>query len=66
LSDGRLDRDPAGALERERVGLRRPPVDAPERRDHARVVEEPFGECRLTGVDVRQDPEVERCVLHGS
>ncbi len=64
--DRRLDRDPSLALERERVGLRRPAVDAAGRGDHTGVVEKPLGECGLTGVYMRQDPEVQSCVQHGS
>jgi hypothetical protein len=64
--DGGLDGDAALAFEGERVGLRRSAVDAAERVDHARVVEQALGECGLTGVDVRQDPQVQPCVQHGS
>ena len=57
----RLDRDPALALQRERVGLRRAVVDATDLVDDPGCVQQPFGEGGLTGVDVRQDPQVERC-----
>ena len=60
------DRDPPLALERERVGLRRPAIDAAGRGDHAGVVEKTLGECGLTGVYMRQDPEVQGCVQHSS
>ena len=59
--DRGLDRDPPAPLEGERVGLRRAVVDAPDLVDDPGRVEQPFGEGGLTGVDVRQDPQVERC-----
>ena len=58
--DGRLDRDAAPALERQGVGLGAAGVDAAELVDDAGGVEQPLGQARLTGVDVRQDPEVQR------
>jgi len=57
---GGLDRDPALALERQRIGLRRARVDAADLVDDTGGVQEPFGESGLTGVDVRQDAQVER------
>ena len=58
--DGGLDRDPALALQRQRIGLRRAVVDAADLVDDAGGVEQPLGEGGLTGVDVRQDAKVER------
>ena len=57
--DGGTDGDAAAALEREGVGLGGAGVDGPRAVDDSRLVEEPLGECGLTGVDVRQDAEVE-------
>jgi hypothetical protein len=57
--DRGLDRDAALTFERERVGLRRARVDAADLRDDARLVEEAFGESRLTGVYMSQDSKVE-------
>ncbi len=51
----------AGAFEVPRVGLCRAFVDAAGRGDDAALEEDAFGEGRLTGVDMRQDPEVEFC-----
>ena len=62
--DRRSDRDPAFPLEVERVGLGGAGVDAADVVDGAGGVEETFGEGGLTGVDVRQDAEVERA--HGA
>ena len=61
--DRGLDRDAAPALERERVGLRVAVVDAAELVDDAGGVEQPLGEGGLTGVDVRQDPQVQGTAL---
>jgi hypothetical protein len=65
-NDRRLDRDPAPALELERVGLRRPVVDAAELANDAGRVEQPLGERRLTGVYMRQDPKVQRSAKQAS
>ena len=43
----------------ERVGLGAAVVDAAELVDDAGRVQQPFGEAGLTGVDVRQDAEVQ-------
>ncbi len=64
--DGRPDRDPAPAFERERVGLRRSSVDASGLVDHPGLEQKPFGERRLTGVYMRQDPKVELLLRHAS
>ena len=53
------DGDAALALERHGVGLGGAGVDRADVVDHTRVVEQAFGQGGLTGVDVRQDPEVE-------
>ena len=62
--DRRFDGDAPRALERERVRLSAAVVDAPELVDDAGRVEQPLCECRLTGVYMRQDPQVERCAKH--
>ena len=59
------DRDAALTFERQRVGLRRSLVDAAESVDRAGRVEQPFGEGRLTGVYMRQDPQVQRVQAFG-
>jgi hypothetical protein len=64
--DGCLDRDPAPPLELERVGLGRAAVDAAGRVDQARVEQQTLRERRLTGVYMRQDPEIERPSKHRS
>ncbi len=58
------DRDAAFALEVERVGLGGAGVDAADAIDGAGGEEEPLGEGGLTGVDVREDAEIERA--HGA
>jgi len=58
--DGGLDRDPALLLEREGVGLRGAVVDAAGLVDDAGCIQQPLGESCLTGVYMRQDPQVER------
>ena len=54
------DRDPAFALELERVGLGGAGVDAADVVDGAGGEEESLGEGGLTGVDVGEDSEIER------
>jgi hypothetical protein len=56
---GGLDRDPAGALEREGVGLRAALVDAAELGDDAGVQQQALGQARLARVNGREDPETE-------
>ena len=58
--DRGLDRDAALPLERERVGLGGAGIDAADLVDDAGGVEQPLGESGLTGVYMRQDPQVER------
>ena len=58
------DRDAAFALEVEGVGLGGAGVDAADVVDGAGGVEESLGESGLTGVDVREDSEIER--THGA
>jgi hypothetical protein len=58
--DRGLDRDAPLLLERQRVGLRRALVDAAELANHAGLEEQAFRESCLTGVYMRQDPQVER------
>ena len=53
------DRDPALALQGERVGLRGAVIDATDLVDDSSCVQQPFGESGLTGVYVRQDPQVQ-------
>src|SRR5205085_420022 len=62
--DRRPDRDPAFPLEVERVGLGGAGVDAADVVDGAGGEEETLGEGGLTGVDVREDAEIERA--HGT
>src|SRR5690606_7205350 len=62
--DRGADRDPAFALELERVGLGGAGIDAADLVDRAGVEEESFGEGGLTRVDVREDAESERA--HGA
>ena len=57
--DGRLDRDAALAFQREDVGLGAAVVDAADLVDDAGGVEQLLGQAGLTGVDMRQDPQVE-------
>jgi hypothetical protein len=57
--DRRSDRDAAASFEGEGVGLGGAAIHAADAVDHAGRVEQPFGEGGLTGVDVREDPEVE-------
>ena len=58
--DGGLDRDAPLAFQRQRIGLGGAVVDATDLVDDPGRVQQPFGEGGLTGVDVRQDPDV-RC-----
>src|SRR6185295_10512191 len=62
--DRRPDRDAAFALEVERIGLGGAGVDAADALDGAGGEEESLGEGGLTGVDVREDSEIER--THGA
>jgi hypothetical protein len=54
------DRDAAPTFEVGGVGLRVAVVDAADLVDNTGVVEQPFGQAGLTGVDMGDDPEVER------
>ena len=62
--DGGPDGDAAAALEREGVGLGGPGVDRPGAVDDSGEMQEPLGQCGLTGVDMGQDAEVERTCGH--
>ncbi len=55
-----LNEIPAGAFEGEGVGLGAPAVDAPHPVENTGGEEQPLGEAGLTGVDVRQDPQVQQ------
>jgi hypothetical protein len=57
--DRGLDGDAVPALEGQRVGLRAAVVDAADLVDDARAVEQSLREGGLTGVDVRQDAQVQ-------
>ena len=59
--DGGLDGDAALAFERQRVGLGAAGVDAADLVDDPGGVQQPLGQAGLTGVDMRQDPQVEQC-----
>ena len=58
--DGGLDRDAALPFQRERVGLGAAVIDAADLVDDTGGVEQPLGQAGLTGVDMRQDPQVQR------
>ncbi len=64
--DGRLDRDTALPLPRQRVGLRGAGIDAADFVDGTGLEQQPLGESRLTGVYMRQDPQVQRSLRHAS
>ena len=55
-----LDGDAAAAFQLERVGPGAAGVDAADLVDHTGGVQQPLGEAGLTGVDVREDAEIER------
>ncbi len=57
---GGLDRDATLAFQRQGVGLGVAIIDAADLVDDAGGVEQPLGEAGLTGVYMRQDPQVER------
>jgi len=57
--DGRPDGDAALPLERQGVGLRAAGIHTADLVDDTGDVEQPLGKGRLTGVDVRQDAQVE-------
>ena len=58
--DGGLDRDAALPFERQGIGLGTAVIDAADLVDDTGGVEQPLGEGRLTGVYMRQDPQVQR------
>ena len=58
--DRGLDRDAALPLQRQGVGLGRALIDAADLVDDTGRVEQPLGERCLTGVYMRQDPQVQR------
>src|SRR5205085_2291269 len=58
--DGRLDGYAPLSFQRQRIGLGTAVVDAADLVDDTGCVEQPFGQGRLTGVYMGQDPKVER------
>ena len=58
--DGGLDGDAALPFQRQGVGLGAAVVDAADRVDDPGGVEQPLGQAGLTGVDMRQDSQVQR------
>ena len=58
--DGGLDRDAALPFQRQGIGLGAAVVDAADLVDDAGGVEQPLGQACLTGVYMRQDPQVQR------
>ena len=64
--DGRLDRDAALPFQRQRVGLGGAVIDAADLVDDPGRVQQPFGQGGLTGVYMRQDPQVQRSASHAS
>ena len=58
--DRGFDRDAALPFKGEGIGLGTAFIDAPDRVDHAGGVEQPLGQACLTGVYMRQNPEVQR------
>ncbi len=59
-NDRRLDGDASPAFQLQRIGPRAAFVDAADLVDDAGGVEQPLGQTGLTGVDMGQDPEVQR------
>ena len=57
--DRGLDRDAALPFEREGVGLRAAVVDAADVVDDAGLVQQPFGQARLAGVNMGEDAQVQ-------
>jgi hypothetical protein len=57
---GGLDGDAAAAFQVERVGGGAAVVDPADHADHARFEEQALGQRGLTGVDVRENSEIER------
>ena len=53
------DRDPSGPLDLAGVGMCGARLDAAEPVGGARIVEQPLGQAGLTGVDVRENPNVD-------
>ena len=58
--DGGLDGDAALPFQRQGIGLGAAVVDAADLVDDTGGVEQPLGQAGLTGVDMRQDPQVQR------
>lgn len=65
--DSRFDRDAAPAFQREGIGRGAAVVDAADLVDDSGGVEKPLGQTCLTGVDMRQNSQVERAGrVHGA
>src|SRR6266568_837155 len=64
--DGGLDCDSALPFQGQRIGLGRAGVDAAWPVNDTSNVQKPLGESCLTGVYMRQDPQVERLLRHAS
>ena len=60
--DRGLDGDAAAALERQAVGAGGAEIDRPRHVDDSCQVQEPLGQRGLTGVDVGEDPQVQRAM----
>jgi hypothetical protein len=58
--DGRLDRNAALPFQRQGIGLGAARIDAADLVDDTGGIEQPLGQARLTGVDMRQNPQVQR------
>jgi hypothetical protein len=58
--DGGLDGDAAPPFQREGVGGGAAGVDAADLVDHSGGVQQPFGQAGLTGVDMRENSEIEQ------
>lgn len=58
--DGGLDRDAALSFERQGIGPGAALVDAADLVDDTGGVEQPLGQARLTGVDMRQNSQIQR------
>ena len=62
--DGRLDRDPAATFQCQGVGLGGAGIDRSRRFDDSGEMQEPFGQCGLTGIDMGEDAEIQDAAGH--